>query len=200
MNVDCFQFTRPVFQRLVHDVADLRDLVNAHESVHFGHQFWQFVAEPLGQAAGNDDGLAAIGRVAQLNGFENGIHALLLRGVNKGAGVDDDGVGLRGVIGDLDAAFEERAEHDFGVHEIFGAAERNQADPQRFFAARSQENQTTQSGGEVENYLPAALVAGELDDDDKTTGAMAALVEAAGAGALVSAGNRSWVRITARSA
>ena len=33
-------------------------------------------------------------RVAQFSGFENGVHALLLRGVNERAGVDDDGVGL----------------------------------------------------------------------------------------------------------
>ena len=45
-------------------------------------------------------------RFAQLGGFENGVHAFLLRGVNERAGVDDDGVGLRGVIGDFDAAFQ----------------------------------------------------------------------------------------------
>ena len=42
-------------------------------------------------------------------------------------------VGLRGVVGDFHAAFDQRAEHDFGVHEIFGAAEGNQADAQRRF-------------------------------------------------------------------
>ncbi len=124
---------RPVVQRLAHDVADLRDLVNAHERVHFRHEPGQFVAETLRQAAGNDDGLAALIGVAQFDGFENGVHALLLRGINEGAGVDDDGVGLRGVVGDFDAALEQRAEHDFGVHQIFGAAKGNQADAQRAF-------------------------------------------------------------------
>jgi hypothetical protein len=38
---------------------------------------------------------------------------------------------MRGVIRDLDAALHQRAEHDLGVHQIFGATERNQADAQR---------------------------------------------------------------------
>ena len=113
------------------DVRNLHDLVNAHEGVHFGQELRQFVAEPLRQAAGNNQALAAIFGGADLGGFEDGVHALLLRGVNERAGVDDDGVSLRGVVGDFHAAFEQRAEHDFGVHQIFGAAERNQAHPQR---------------------------------------------------------------------
>ena len=117
--------------RLFDDVRDLRDLVNAHERVHFGQELGQFVAETLRQAAGNDEAWPRLFAVADLGGFEDGVHAFLLRGVNERAGVDDDGVGLRGVVGDFHAAFQERAEHDFGVHQIFGAAERNQADAQR---------------------------------------------------------------------
>jgi hypothetical protein len=45
---------------LTDDFRDLRDLVNAHEGVHFRQQFGQFIAETLRQTAGNDDGLAAI--------------------------------------------------------------------------------------------------------------------------------------------
>ena len=80
--------------RLADDVPDLRDLVNAHEGVHFRHEFGQFFAKTLGEAAGNDDGLAAPVRVAQFDGFEDRVHAFLLRGINEGTGVDDDGVGL----------------------------------------------------------------------------------------------------------
>ena len=46
-------FPRPIGNRLAHDVTDLRDLVNAHERVHFGHQLGQFFAEALRQAAGH---------------------------------------------------------------------------------------------------------------------------------------------------
>src|ERR1017187_1146985 len=124
-------FLRTICHRPAHDVADLRDLVNAHERVHFRHQLRQFVAEALRQAAGNNDGLAAPVRIAQFDGLKNRVRAFFLRGINERTGVDDDGVGLRGVIRDLDTALEQRAEHDFGVHEIFGAAKGNKADAQR---------------------------------------------------------------------
>ena len=114
-----------------HDFRHFCNLVNAHERVHFGQEPGQFIAKPLRQATGNNETLAAIFRGADLGGFEDGVHALLLRGVNERAGVDNDGVGLRGVVGDFHAVLEQRAEHDFGVHQIFGAAERNQADAQR---------------------------------------------------------------------
>ena len=116
---------------LIDDVSDLGDLVNAHEGVHLGHEFGKFVAKTLREAAGNDDGLATPAGIAQFDRFEDGVHAFFLRGINERTGVHDDGIGLRGVIGDFDAAFHERAEHDLGIHEIFGAAERNQADAQR---------------------------------------------------------------------
>ena len=152
-------FFRPAGNRLAYDVADLRHLVNAHERVHFRHELGQFIAEPLRQAAGNDDGLAALVRIAQFDGFENRVHAFLLRRVNEGTGVDDDGVGLRGVIGDLDAALEQRAEHDFGVHQIFGAAERNQADAQRLGTGiflRHRRISLRETALPVENYFTAA--------------------------------------------
>ena len=122
---------RALGHRLSDDVRNLRDLVNTHEGVHLGQQLRQFLAEPLRQAAGNNQALAAILSGTHLGGFEDGIHALLLCGINKRAGVDDDGVSRRGVVGDFYTVFEQRAEHDFGIHQIFGAAERNQAHPQR---------------------------------------------------------------------
>ena len=97
-------FVSPDLNRLLHDVRNLRDLVNAHERVHFGQEFGQFLAETLGQAAGDDQALAAMVGFADFGGFEDGVHALLLGGINERAGVDDEGVGLRGVIGDFHAA------------------------------------------------------------------------------------------------
>src|SRR5208282_6309004 len=72
----------------------------------------------------------------------------------------DEGVGLGGVIGDFHAAFQERAEHDFGVHKVLGTAQRNQADPQwsfngRFFRHRWVKLRETPGG--VENYLATEL-------------------------------------------
>ena len=211
--LDVRMFSNPFRRRhrLFHDVRDLRDLVNAHERVHFGQEFGQFVAETLRQATGNNQTLAAMVRLADFGGFENGVHAFLLRGVNERAGVDDDGVGLGGVIGDFHAAFQKRAEHDFGVHEIFGAAERNQADAQRAFASRFRPHQRAfigmffrhrriklrEAADDVENYLATELavfvstVSGALVE---TAAAGGALVEA------VSGGRRSCVRSTARAA
>ena len=125
---------RPPRHRLFDDVRNLRDLVNTHERIHFGQEFGQFVAETLRQAARNNQALAVIGHFPDLGRFENRVHAFFLCGVNERAGVDDDRVGLRGVIGDFHAAFQERTEHDFGVHKILGAAERNQPDAQWAFA------------------------------------------------------------------
>ena len=53
-----------------------------------------FVAETLRQTAGNNQTLPAIFRGADFRGFKNRVHAFFLRGINEGAGVDDDGVGV----------------------------------------------------------------------------------------------------------
>ena len=49
-DVGCSMFPnpfRPPRHRLFDDFADLRDLVNAHERVHFGQELRQFIAETL---------------------------------------------------------------------------------------------------------------------------------------------------------
>jgi hypothetical protein len=109
----------------------LRHLIDAHEGIDFRHELGQVVAKPLRQAAGDDERLTAVVGLADLGGFENGIHALFLRRVDEGAGVDDDGVGGGGVVGDLDAALKERAEHNLGIDQVFGAAERDKPDAER---------------------------------------------------------------------
>ena len=111
------------------DFGNFGDFVNAHEGIDFGQELGQILTKPLRQAAGDDDRLAAVSGAAQCGGLEDGVHAFLLGRINKGAGVDDDHVGLGGIIGDLDAVLQEGAEHDLGVHEVLGAAERNHADP-----------------------------------------------------------------------
>ena len=116
---------------MLHDVRYLRHLIDAHERVHLRHERGQVVAKALREAAGDDERLAAVTRLADLRGFEDGIHAFLLRGVDERAGVDDDGVRLGGVIDDFDAGFQQRAEHDFGVHQVLGAAEGDESDAER---------------------------------------------------------------------
>ncbi len=124
-------FGSPIRQRPLHDVADLRDLIDAHERIHFRKQLGQLITEPLRQTAGNDQRLAAIARLAHFAGFQDGIHALLLRRVDERAGVHDHGVRARGIVRDFHAALEQRAEHDLRVHQVLGATEGNHADAQR---------------------------------------------------------------------
>ena len=102
----CASFCAARCQRLPHDLGHLRHLVDAHESVHFGQQLGQFLPKPLRQAAGYNQALAAVVGLAHLSRFEDGIHALLLGGIDEGAGIDDHGVGLVRIVGDLHAVFE----------------------------------------------------------------------------------------------
>lgn len=76
------------------------------------------------EAAGDDEALGATG-VFELGHFEDGVDGLLLGGVDEGAGVDDDDVGVFGVSGEFVSFRDEIAHHDFGVDEILGAAETN---------------------------------------------------------------------------
>src|SRR5439155_1408784 len=99
--------------------------------VHFRQDAGQFVAKPLWQTTGDDQRLAAVLRLTQLRGFEDGIDAFFLGRVDERAGVDNERVGAGGIVGDFDAMLEQRAEHDFGVHQILGAAERDQAHARR---------------------------------------------------------------------
>jgi hypothetical protein len=62
--------------------------------------------------------------------LEDRVDAFLLRGIDKGAGVDDENVRLVGFIGNLDAVFQQRANHNLGIDEVLGATERNQSHAQ----------------------------------------------------------------------
>ena len=115
------------------DLGHLRQLINAHEAVHLGEQFQQVLAKSLGQATGHDHTLGLPVVVSQRRGLEDGIHAFLLGGFDERAGVDDDRIGLAGIVGDFDAVAQEGAEHDFGVHQILGATQRDHANPQPVF-------------------------------------------------------------------
>src|SRR5205823_3304441 len=65
--------------------------------------------------------------------FEDRIDTFFLGRIDERAGVDDYNIRAGGVVGDLDAALHERAEHDFGIDEILGAAEGNKPHAHRLF-------------------------------------------------------------------
>ena len=62
-----------------------------------------------------------------LDHLEDGVDGLLLGGVDEGAGVDDDDLGVFGSGGEFGSVVVEEAHHDLGVDEVFGAAEGDEA-------------------------------------------------------------------------
>ena len=95
-----------IADRLPHDVADLLDLVDAHERIHLRHQLGQLLPITLGQTTGDDQRLAAVGMLPKLRRLENRIDAFLLRSVDERTGVDNERIGVFVFVGDLEALLQ----------------------------------------------------------------------------------------------
>ena len=104
------------------------ELAGAYYGVDFRDVGADFIAVALNEAAGDDEalGAAAVGDLV-LNHLEDGVDGFLLGGVDEGAGVDDEDVGVFGAGGKLGASAMEQAHHDLGINEVLGAAERDEA-------------------------------------------------------------------------
>jgi len=63
-----------------------------------------------------------------LDHLEDGVDGLLLGGLDEAAGVDDEDFCVFGLGGELGSTAMEQAHHDLRVNEVFGAAERDEAD------------------------------------------------------------------------
>ena len=100
-------------------------MVETDEGVHFGHDAGKFAGESLRQATGDDDFLALAIRVAaaSVHGTEDGVDGFLLGHVDERAGVDDEDIGEFRIGRERHAGLREVADHDFGVDQVFGAAE-----------------------------------------------------------------------------
>ncbi len=107
----------------------MRHLVDADECVHLRQQAGQLRAEPLRKASRYHQRLTTRIRFAHFHGFQDGIHALLLRGSDKRAGVDQQRVGAHRIVGDFKSLFQQGPEHDFGVHQILGAPQGDHPNP-----------------------------------------------------------------------
>ena len=92
-----------------------------------GISLLQLVAIALGQAAGDDQPLAGAVLLV-LRHLEDGVDRLLLGRVDERAGVDDEHVGVGGVLRQLVARLLREPEHHLGVDEILRTAEGNQTD------------------------------------------------------------------------
>jgi len=113
------------------DRGDFRDLVETDERIDLVvERGREVLREPLGHAAGDDELLffAAFLHAAVLVDLQNMSDRLLFGGIDEGAGVDDDDVGLLRFGNDCHAGLMQMADHDLAIDEIFGATEGNETD------------------------------------------------------------------------
>jgi hypothetical protein len=103
------------------------ELAGADDGVDFRDVSPDLVAIALDEAPGDDEFFGAAGGF-EASHFEDGVDGFLFRGVNEGAGVDDEDFGVFRAGCEACAGAVEEAHHDLGVDEVFGAAERDEAD------------------------------------------------------------------------
>ena len=96
------------------------------QRVDLGQLGLHFVRVALHQAAGDDQTLH-FADLLVLRRVEDGLDGLALGGLDEPAGVDHAHVGLGHVLGDFPARRAQQGEHVLAVHQIFGAAERDES-------------------------------------------------------------------------
>lgn len=111
------------------DGGDVGDLVEADEGVDFRQEAGEIFLEPLGEAAGDDDFLFLAGGVllACVDGVDDGADGLVLGDIDKGTGVDDEGIGHFGIRDEGHAFILKVTEHDFRIDEVLGTAKGNES-------------------------------------------------------------------------
>ena len=100
-------------------------MVEADEGVDFLKFAGEFRGKTLGHAAGDDEALIGVASVKTTiaMGLENGGDAFGFGGVDKGAGVHDEDIGLSRVGGEVHSGGPQMAQHDFRVDEILRATQ-----------------------------------------------------------------------------
>ena len=125
---------------------DFFQLVGADHGVHFGNVAADLIAVALHQATRHHQSFEAAG-LLELSHFENGLDRFLLGGVDETARVDDDDLGVLRIRSQLPAVRGELPHHDFGVHQILGAAQADKTDFQGVYPRRSEARlQDTRAG------------------------------------------------------
>ena len=103
-------------------LENLRHFPGPQHGVNLGNLAPELVAIALGQAAGDDEARAPA--IALLRGhLEDGVDRFLLGGIDEGARVDDEHLGVRGVGRNLVAGLAGHAQHHLAVDEVLGTAE-----------------------------------------------------------------------------
>ena len=106
---------------------DALELVGADQGIHLGHLLADIPAIALHQASGHDQPLGAPDLLI-LGHLQDGIHGLLLGGVDEAARVHHQHVGLVRVRSQLVTLGHELAHHHFAIHEVFGAPQADESD------------------------------------------------------------------------
>jgi hypothetical protein len=108
-------------RRLAHQVDHAVQLGRPQDAVDLGNLLEHVGAVALGEAAGDDERPAGA-TAFELGQLEDGVHRLLARPIDEGAGVDDEALGLLGARGGREAGRREHPQHQLGIDLVLGAA------------------------------------------------------------------------------
>jgi hypothetical protein len=101
---------------------DFRHVAGAQDGVDLGNLGLQLIPVTLAEAAGDDQPLAGAAFL-ELRELEDGVDRLFFRGIDEGARVDDEHLGLGRVRGQCMSALLREPHHDLGVDQILRTAE-----------------------------------------------------------------------------
>jgi hypothetical protein len=129
--------------------GDFFKLVGAENRVDFRNGLLNVRAIPFYQTARHNQPLRFAGFLV-LSHLEDGIHRLLLGGIDKAARIDYNDIGLRRLRSQFMATRDELAHHDFAIDEIFRAAETYKSNFQGII-------QHSKAGLSEDGQMPAAV-------------------------------------------
>src|SRR5262249_41013198 len=109
------------------DLDDLFAAEDADDVIDAGHLLQEGIAQPLGEAAGDDDG-ADLALALEVEHLADDAERLLPGGLDEAAGVDDDDLGAVGLGGQRVAGLGELSKHPLGVNEVLGTAETDEGE------------------------------------------------------------------------
>ncbi len=104
------------------DVPELEHVARPEEVVDLGHLLGELPGVALREAPGDDELLAGADALV-LGELEDRVDRLLLRLADEAARVDDDDLGVVGLLDDAPAVPARHAEHDLGVDPVLDASE-----------------------------------------------------------------------------
>ena len=109
-------------QVALHSFKNALDFAGAHDSIHFRNLLEDLIAVPLDQAAGDDE-LFGRAEFLVLGHFQDGVHGLFLRGLDKAAGIHDKDFRFIGARCEFVARAGESAHHDLAIDKVLRASE-----------------------------------------------------------------------------